>query len=51
MGMPEVGTGGRSEFEYDGVRAVSYVERGRVRVLSRNGKDVTATYFGALAGQ
>jgi bifunctional non-homologous end joining protein LigD len=32
------------EFKWDGVRATMYVEGGRARVLSRNDKDVTATY-------
>src|SRR3954447_21500794 len=44
------GDGWAFEFKYDGVRAVTYVEGGRIRVLSRNGNDVTATYpeLGAL---
>jgi len=32
------------EFKWDGVRALAYVDRGRVRVLSRNDLDVTARY-------
>ncbi|MGD0984941.1 MAG: non-homologous end-joining DNA ligase [Acidimicrobiales bacterium] len=32
------------EFKWDGVRAVLYVEGGRVRVLSRTDRDVTASY-------
>ncbi len=32
------------EMKWDGVRAVVYVERGTVRVLTRNDRDVTATY-------
>jgi bifunctional non-homologous end joining protein LigD len=32
------------EFKWDGVRAVVYVEGGRPRVLSRNDRDVTASY-------
>jgi bifunctional non-homologous end joining protein LigD len=32
------------EMKWDGVRAVVYVEGGRVRVLSRNDRDVTGTY-------
>ena len=32
------------EFKWDGVRAVLYVEGGRVRALSRNDRDVTASY-------
>lgn len=32
------------EFKWDGVRAVAYVDGGRVRLLSRNDRDITATY-------
>jgi bifunctional non-homologous end joining protein LigD len=32
------------EMKWDGVRAVTYVEGGRVRVMSRNDRDVTGTY-------
>ncbi len=32
------------EMKWDGVRAVVYVDRGSVRVLTRNDRDVTATY-------
>jgi bifunctional non-homologous end joining protein LigD len=32
------------EFKWDGVRATTYIEGGRARVLSRNDKDVTAAY-------
>ncbi len=32
------------EFKWDGVRATVYVHGGRARVLSRNDRDVTATY-------
>ncbi|MDX6285022.1 MAG: bifunctional non-ous end joining protein LigD [Frankiales bacterium] len=32
------------EFKWDGVRAVVYVDGGRPRVLTRNDRDVTATY-------
>jgi bifunctional non-homologous end joining protein LigD len=32
------------EMKWDGVRTVSYVEGGRLRLLSRNDRDVTATY-------
>jgi ATP-dependent DNA ligase len=44
------GDGWAFEFKYDGVRAITYVDDGEVRVLSRNGRDVTATYreLGAL---
>ena len=32
------------EFKWDGIRALAYVEGGRVRLLSRSGEDVTARY-------
>lgn len=32
------------EFKWDGVRAVVYVEGGRARAMSRNDRDVTASY-------
>lgn len=32
------------EFKWDGVRAVAYVAGGRVRVLSRGDRDITASY-------
>jgi bifunctional non-homologous end joining protein LigD len=32
------------EFKWDGVRAVVYVDGGRPRALSRNDRDITATY-------
>jgi bifunctional non-homologous end joining protein LigD len=32
------------EFKWDGVRAVSYVEGGRIRILSRNDRDITGSY-------
>jgi bifunctional non-homologous end joining protein LigD len=32
------------EMKWDGVRTVAYVDGGRVRLLSRNDRDVTATY-------
>jgi bifunctional non-homologous end joining protein LigD len=38
------GGGWAFEFKYDGVRAVSYVGDGPVRVMSRNDREVTATY-------
>ncbi|GAA3957880.1 non-homologous end-joining DNA ligase [Actinoplanes auranticolor] len=46
------GPGWSYEFKYDGVRAITHVSGGDVRVLSRNNNDVTATYpeLGALAG-
>ena len=38
------GRGWAFEFKWDGVRAVTYVDGGVVRVLSRNDLDVTASY-------
>jgi bifunctional non-homologous end joining protein LigD len=38
------GAGWAYEFKWDGVRAVTLVEDGGVRVLSRNDRDVTASY-------
>lgn len=32
------------EFKWDGVRALAYVDGGRVRLLSRNDRDVTVSY-------
>jgi bifunctional non-homologous end joining protein LigD len=32
------------EFKWDGVRAVGYVDGGRIRLMSRNDKDVTVSY-------
>jgi bifunctional non-homologous end joining protein LigD len=32
------------EFKWDGVRAIAYVSDGRLRLLSRNGNDMTASY-------
>jgi bifunctional non-homologous end joining protein LigD len=32
------------EFKWDGVRAITYVDGGRARAMSRNDKDITATY-------
>jgi bifunctional non-homologous end joining protein LigD len=32
------------EFKWDGVRAVAYVDGGRLRLLSRNDRDVTVSY-------
>jgi bifunctional non-homologous end joining protein LigD len=44
LGPLPVGRGWAFEFKYDGVRAVTYVDRGAVRVLSRNNNDVTGSY-------
>jgi bifunctional non-homologous end joining protein LigD len=32
------------EFKWDGVRALAFIETGQLRLLSRTGKDITATY-------
>lgn len=32
------------EYKFDGIRAIAYVDRGSVRLLSRNGNDVTGSY-------
>jgi bifunctional non-homologous end joining protein LigD len=41
------------EFKWDGVRAIAYASGGRLRLLSRNGNDITASYpeLGVLAEQ
>jgi bifunctional non-homologous end joining protein LigD len=38
------GPGWGFEFKWDGVRAITYLDADGVRVLSRNHRDVTATY-------
>ncbi|MFI7612995.1 non-homologous end-joining DNA ligase [Nonomuraea terrae] len=38
------GPGWAVEMKWDGVRALAYVEDGAVRLLSRNGRDITAAY-------
>ncbi|MEU4622007.1 non-homologous end-joining DNA ligase [Actinoplanes sp. NPDC023801] len=38
------GDGWAFEYKFDGVRAVTYIDGGQVRVLSRNGNDVTGSY-------
>ena len=32
------------EFKWDGVRALAFIETGQLRLISRTGKDITATY-------
>ncbi|MBG0569165.1 non-homologous end-joining DNA ligase [Actinoplanes sp. NEAU-A11] len=51
-GALPAGEGWAFEFKFDGVRAITYVEGGSVRALSRNGNDVTTTYpeLGTLGG-
>ncbi|GGQ58949.1 non-homologous end-joining DNA ligase [Couchioplanes azureus] len=43
-GALPAGPGWAVEMKYDGVRAVGYVQHGQVRLLSRNGNDVTHSY-------
>ena len=51
-GPAPAGPGWAFEYKWDGVRAVAYAEPGGVRVLSRNDRDVSASYpeLGELAG-
>ncbi len=42
--LPATSRGWASEFKWDGVRAVAYVEGGRVRLASRNDLDITGAY-------
>jgi bifunctional non-homologous end joining protein LigD len=32
------------EFKWDGIRAIGYVDGGRIRIMSRNGNDLTASF-------
>jgi len=50
--LPADDDGWGFEIKWDGVRAIAYCETGRVKLVSRTGKDVTAAYpeIGALAG-
>jgi bifunctional non-homologous end joining protein LigD len=43
-GLPREDAKWGYEFKWDGVRAVVYVDGGRPRAMSRNDKDITATY-------
>jgi bifunctional non-homologous end joining protein LigD len=38
------GDGWSFELKWDGIRAIGYVDGGRIRLLSRNGNDVTSRY-------
>jgi bifunctional non-homologous end joining protein LigD len=51
-GLVPHGDGWGFEFKYDGARALSYLEDGRVRVLSRNNNDTTGSFpeLAELAG-
>jgi bifunctional non-homologous end joining protein LigD len=42
--LPRSDVGWAYEFKWDGVRAVVYVDGGRVRALSRNGKDLLTSF-------
>lgn len=42
--LPEEDAGWSYEMKWDGVRAVAYVDGGRVRLMSRNDLDVTRSY-------
>ena len=41
--LPDAGRVG-VEMKWDGVRALAFIEAGRLRLVSRTGKDITATY-------
>lgn len=42
--LPESDADWAYEFKWDGVRAIAYVDGGRVRLLSRNEKDLSSTF-------
>ncbi|MCU1489155.1 MAG: polymerase LigD, ligase domain protein, partial [Acidimicrobiaceae bacterium] len=42
--LPNKDEGWAYEFKWDGVRAIAFVDGGRVRALSRNDKDLTASF-------
>jgi bifunctional non-homologous end joining protein LigD len=42
--LPPTARGWRCEFKWDGVRAIAYVDGGRVQLKSRNDLDITAAY-------
>ncbi|GGO11333.1 ATP-dependent DNA ligase [Microbispora rosea subsp. aerata] len=50
--LPEPGGDYAYEMKWDGVRALGYVEDGTLRLVSRNGRDITAAYpeLAGLAG-
>ncbi len=43
-GLPPDEGGWAFEMKWDGIRAIAYIEGGRVRLLTRNDRDVTGTY-------
>ena len=42
--LPEPESAWAAEFKWDGVRAVAYLSAGRLRLLSRSGRDMTRAY-------
>ncbi len=42
--LPEPSPAWAAEFKWDGVRAVAYLSAGRLRLLSRSGRDMTRAY-------
>ena len=42
--LPEPDEAYAHEMKWDGVRALAYIEDGRLRLVSRNGLDITAAY-------
>jgi bifunctional non-homologous end joining protein LigD len=42
--LPAVDAGWSYEFKWDGIRAIAYIEDGRVRAASRSGKDQTKAF-------
>jgi bifunctional non-homologous end joining protein LigD len=44
LGEPPAAPGWGYEFKWDGVRAVVYCDAGKIRIASRNDRDVTASY-------
>ncbi len=42
--LPEDDESWAYEFKWDGIRAISYVDGGRIHVASRNGNDLTASF-------
>jgi bifunctional non-homologous end joining protein LigD len=42
--IPKLDSGWGFEFKWDGIRALAYVDGGRVRLMSRSGEDVTPRY-------
>jgi bifunctional non-homologous end joining protein LigD len=42
--LPRDDAGWAYEFKWDGIRAISYVDGGRIRIMSRNGNDLTGSF-------